>query len=105
MGDKGKAQAIFSASAETIRRAGNDAKRQAYFLGRRAQANPHRPIRHYARTWNHLVLVAEGLRATVYLNGGGEPEIVGDSDVIPADGHHKYLSAAEMIRKTRSKER
>ncbi len=38
------------------------------------------------KTWNHVVLVRDGPRVTVYLNGKTEPEINGEAAItVPAD--------------------
>jgi len=44
------------------------------------------------RTWHHLVLVREGRRVSVYLNGQTTPEISGEADVtLPADAKALFL--------------
>jgi hypothetical protein len=44
------------------------------------------------KTWNHVVLVRDGRKVAVYLNGNPEPEISGEVDVtVPATGARVFL--------------
>lgn len=44
------------------------------------------------RTWNHVVLVRQGERVTVYLNGSRTPEIAGEAEVTrPPDAFRVFL--------------
>ena len=44
------------------------------------------------RTWNHVVLVRDGRRVTVYLNGRLTPEIASEADVTrPADARQVFV--------------
>jgi len=44
-------------------------------------------------TWNHVVLVRRGEEATVWLNGGKEPEIDGTLEVTAADSREFFIGA------------
>ena len=38
------------------------------------------------KTWYYVVLVRDGRKVTVYLNGNPQPEIAGEADAAPPDG-------------------
>ena len=43
------------------------------------------------KTWYHVVLVRDGSRLTVFLNGNPEPEIGGRAEVRPSSGQPQWF--------------